>query len=91
MGANMWEEVGNKCLTHALALLDEKTAPTGATVETVHALVNIAIEIDCLNLRWAEQSRYGGAAFQGHVCERRPIRHDAPNPPTQIPIPARKR
>lgn len=62
---NKWEEIGNRCLDLALTALEGETAPTAATVETVRELVRIAIEIDRLSLRWAEQTRCGAAAFRG--------------------------
>lgn len=61
---SLWEQVGNKCLSSALAMLESETAPTAVTVETVRGLVEAAIAIDTLNLRWAEQNRYGAAAFR---------------------------
>lgn len=64
---NLWERVGNKCLSHALALLESETAPTADTVEAVKGLVKMAISIDMLNLQWARQSRYGAAVFRGQI------------------------
>lgn len=52
---NLWERVGNKCLSRALALLESETVPTAATAETVRALVGAAVSIDALNLRWEQQ------------------------------------
>lgn len=60
---NLWEQVGNQCLTMAKKELDKKTTPTETTVEMVERLVGIAISIDNLNLRWAQQNRFGAAAF----------------------------
>lgn len=40
---NLWGEMGQKCLTHASAMLDGETAPTVATVEAVKGLVETAI------------------------------------------------
>lgn len=57
---DLWTKVGNKCLTHAAVLLESETAPTEATAETVKTLVETAISIDMLNLRW-EQHRKGRA------------------------------
>lgn len=65
--ASLWEQVGNKCLSCALILLESETAPTAATVETAKSLVETAIAIDTLNLRWAEQNRYGAAAFRARL------------------------
>lgn len=62
---NLWEQVGNKCLSCALTLLETKTTQTEATVEVVKALVETAVLIDTLNLRWEQQSRSGAAVFQG--------------------------
>ncbi len=64
---NLWVQVGNKCLSHALTLLENETVPTAATVETVRGLVEIAISIDALNLRWEQQTRRGAAAFRGRL------------------------
>lgn len=61
---DLWTEVGNKCLQRASELLDDKTAPAAATAETVRCLVETAISMDMLNLRWAEKTRYGAKAFQ---------------------------
>lgn len=49
---DLWTEVGNKCLQRASELLDDKTAPAAATAETVKCLVETAISMDMLNLRW---------------------------------------
>ena len=57
----LWTEVGNKCLQRASELLDDKTASAAATAETVKCLVETAISMDMLNLRWAEKTRYGAA------------------------------
>ena len=72
---NLWEQVGNRCLEHALNLLDEKTAPTAATVETVKGLVDVALSIDMLNLHWARQTRYGAAAFRGQLSSQQGVRN----------------
>ncbi len=58
-----WTEIGNKCLTRANALLDRGDVPTMETIKAVSELVKIAIAIDYLNLRWAQQSRSGAAVF----------------------------
>jgi hypothetical protein len=60
-----WIEIGNKCLSHANTLLEGETTPTMETIRTVRELVETAIEIDRLNLQWAQQSRSGAAVFQG--------------------------
>ena len=62
---NLWNEVGNKCLWRASELLDSETTPTAATAEVVKSLVETAISMDMLNLRWAEKTRYGAAVFRG--------------------------
>ena len=62
---NLWNEVGNKCLWRASELLDSETTPTAATAEVVKSLVETAISMDLLNLRWAIQNRSGAAASQG--------------------------
>lgn len=67
---SLWEQVGNRCLELAKQELNKETVPTGATVETVGRLVGIAISIDDLNLRWAEQNRYGAAAYQDQASGR---------------------
>lgn len=67
VGLNIWEQVGNKCLSCALSILDEKTASTAATVEAVRNLVETAIEIDTLNLQWTVQTQSGEAVFGGRV------------------------
>lgn len=61
---DLWTEVGNKCLQRASELLDDKTAPAAATAETVRCLVETAISMDMLNLRWAEKTQYGAAVFR---------------------------
>lgn len=68
---NLFDGIGNLCLKKAKELLDAETAPTAATAETVHVLVHTAIEIDMLNLRWAEQNRFGGAVLRGRTSSRR--------------------
>ena len=61
---NLWVEVGNKCLRRASELLDSETTPTAATAEVVKSLVETAISMDLLNLRWAIQNRSGAAVFR---------------------------
>ena len=60
---NYWDYIGNKCLKMAKEMLDEETAPGLETAETVKCLVETAVMIDNLNLRWAEQSRSYEAVF----------------------------
>lgn len=55
---NLWEAIGNKCLQKANEMLNDKTAPVAGTIEAVKELVGIAISIDMLTLRWAEQTRF---------------------------------
>lgn len=68
---NLWEQTGNKCLECALELLNSKTALDMDKARTVGKLVETAISIDTLNLRWAEQNRYAGAVFRGHALEQK--------------------
>lgn len=62
---NLWNEVGNKCLRRASELLDSETTPTVAAAEVVKSLVETAVSMDLLNLRWAIQNRSGAAVFRG--------------------------
>lgn len=62
-GSSLWEEVGNRCLRCALAVLNENTIPTAAAVGIVKELVQTAIEIDTLNLWRSVQIHSGSAAF----------------------------
>ena len=63
MEKNQWEKIGNRCLAGAEVLLKQETVTSAATAETVKSLVETAISIDLLNLRWAEQSRCGAVLF----------------------------
>ena len=56
---NLWEKIGNECLNKANKILQERTALDTEDARTVRELVDIAIAIDVLNLRWAEQKHYG--------------------------------
>ncbi len=67
---NLWFDVGNRCLTIAKDMIKGETAPTVATVETVGKLVNIAIAIDMLNLRWEERTPYEKAVSLGSFSQR---------------------
>ena len=67
---SLWEKVGNECLNKALSLLQKETAPTVETAEAVQILTKTAIDIDDLNLRWAEKSRSYAAVFRGHPSSR---------------------
>ena len=65
MSADSLNNVRDKCLLRASALLDDKTAPAAATAEAVKSLVETAISIDALNLRLQEQSRSYAAGRLG--------------------------
>lgn len=52
---NLWLEVGNKCLKRASELLDDKTASITETSAAVKQLVEAAVMMDDLNLRWTIQ------------------------------------
>ena len=60
-----WHEAGELCLDNAIALLKDETAPAAVTAEAVKTLIEAAVSIDLLNLRWEEQSRCGAAVFRG--------------------------
>ncbi len=62
---DLWLEVGNKCLKRASELLDNKATPITETSAAVKQLVEAAVMMDDLNLRWAIQNRSGAAASQG--------------------------
>lgn len=64
---NLWEQVGNECLSKALNLLKSETAPTAATADAVSRLVETAVSIDELSLCWAEQNRSCAAASLGQT------------------------
>lgn len=68
---NLWEQVGNLCLTQTLDLLQKEVTPTAATVEVTKGLVEIAVMIDSLNLRWVEQNRSGAAVSMGSPFSQR--------------------
>lgn len=72
---NILEKIRNSCLEKATDLLDGKTAPTADTVETVRMLVDIAISIDLLNLRWIEQNQCGAAVFQGQTFPQKEVKN----------------
>lgn len=65
---NLWNEVGNKCLRRASELLDSETTPTVATAEVVKSLVETAVSMDLLNLRWAIQNRSGAATRRAETA-----------------------
>ena len=56
--------VGQKCLQKVSDLLDDKTAPAAATAETVKIYADIALAIEAVNLRKAEQSRFAARVFR---------------------------
>ena len=60
-----WEQIGNKCLSCAIDLLESDTTTTAETAVTVRTLVETAVAIGALNLRLAEQSRFFSSAFLG--------------------------
>ena len=61
---DLWLEVGNKCLKRASELLDNEAAPITETSAAVKRLVEAAVMMDDLNLRWAIQNRSGAAVFR---------------------------
>lgn len=63
---NLWEEVGNQCLTQAIEVLNKETIPNIENVEIVSKLVNTAIAIDSLNHLWTSQNRYGERVSSKH-------------------------
>lgn len=63
---NLWEKVGTACLDKAMTLLEKETIPTAATVEMVRALVEAAVSIDSLNLRWEAEIQCGAPVSPGH-------------------------
>lgn len=65
---DLWNEVGNKCLRRASELLDSETTPTVATAEVVKSLVETAISMDMLNLRWAIQNRSSAATRRAETA-----------------------
>lgn len=66
----LWAQVGNKCLSCALALLESETVPAAGTAETVRILVETAVSIDSLNLRWTQQTQSCAAVFRGQPFPR---------------------
>lgn len=60
---NLWEQVGNECLRQASHLLKKETTLTEATVKVIRELVETAILIDTLNLRWAVENPSGTQAY----------------------------
>lgn len=70
MEKNLWEQVGNKCLNKADEILQTQTVLNSEQVKTVRELVDTAIAIDLLNLRWDQQNRFGAAAFRDQPFSR---------------------
>lgn len=67
---NLWVEVGNRCLRHAIELLDVKTASIDMTdIEAAKRLVDIAVTIDSLELQWTSQTRPFWQASSGRLLE----------------------
>ncbi len=58
------EQVESDCLLKAKALLKSETVPTEATVKMVQSLVEAAVLIDDLDLRW-KQHEHPAAPFGG--------------------------
>ena len=53
----LWAQVGNKCLSCALALLESETVPAAGTAETVRILVETAVYFNphtCFKVRQGE-------------------------------------
>ena len=67
---NLWLEVGNKCLKHASELLDHEYLVAAETAATVKCLVDAAVQIDLLNLRWEERTQLYAAASRGQASSR---------------------
>ena len=61
---NLWEQVESDCLLKAKALLKSETVPTEATVKMVRSLVEAAVLIDDLDLRW-KQHEHPAEPFGG--------------------------
>ncbi len=59
MEKSLWDKVCNNCLDKADKILQTKTVLNAEEVRTVKELVDIAIAIDMLDLRWAEQTQFG--------------------------------
>ncbi len=62
---DVWEAIGNQCLTYALALLKDEEKSVTETIDTVQKLVSTAIAIDTLNLQWATRSQSFSPVFPG--------------------------
>lgn len=67
---DLWLKIGNKCLSHAMAVLNNSVTPTEEMANLVQKLVSVAIAIDQLNLQWAAQNRYGAAVYQDPASAR---------------------
>ena len=66
---NLWIQVANSSLRRAMNVIERETIPTAETVGIVKGLVDIAISIDLLNLRWEEQTRSCAGAWKGPFSE----------------------
>lgn len=67
MDNNLWEQVGNECLNKAGKFLQMKNVLDLEQARTVKELVDTAIAIELLNLRRAEQNRFGAAVLRGQT------------------------
>lgn len=79
---NLWEQVGNECLSKALNLLKSETAPTAATAEAVGRLVETAVSIDVLNRRWA-RFQCSDSKYLSELAEQRAIAAFANHSPSE--------
>ena len=61
---SLWEQVESDCLLKAKALLKSETVPTEATVKMVRSLVEAAVLVDDLDLRW-KQHEHPAEPFGG--------------------------
>ena len=66
-GNDLLTLVGQKCLQKVSELLDDKTAPAAATAETVKIFADIALTVEMLKLRQAEQNRFSARAFRARL------------------------
>ena len=53
---SLWNDIGTECLLKAKNLL--KIDPSEEALRSVQILVNIAVSIDELNLRWYQNQSY---------------------------------
>ncbi len=54
---NLWSQIGNKCLSMALKILNDEYELANGGIDDVDQLVGIAIAIDDLNLRWSAHDK----------------------------------